>query len=102
VLRGEVDVFHLEGPGAEKRVDTRGARQAVGHTMALDPTPRLRGSTLRAGVAGAEVLRVNGESFHAILNQHPGLAREVIRTLAQKLRVERDGPDPAVPAGPAA
>ncbi len=97
VLRGEVRVFHVDAAGNERLVDTRREGHALGHTMALDPTPRVRTSTLRAGAAGADVLRVNGESFHDILNQHPGLTREVIRTLAQKLRAERDGSDLAGP-----
>jgi hypothetical protein len=83
LLAGEV-VF-LQGQGANERVIGReGAGSLIGEMAVLDPAPR--SATVRAGVDGMHVLRLNGEAFREVLNANPAIASGIIRTLAQRLR----------------
>jgi hypothetical protein len=84
LLTGEVEVLTRDELG-EKIVGTERAGGFIGELAVLDPAPR--SARLRAGKAGARVLRLDGEAFREAVDAEPSIAAQVIRTLAQRLRL---------------
>jgi hypothetical protein len=58
----------------------------IGELGVLDTLPRT--TTLRAGEAGARMLRLNGDDFRELLNSEPSIGAQLVRTLAQRIRQE--------------
>ena len=83
MLNGEVLI--VRGRGADEHViNVVGPGSLIGEMAVLDPAPR--SATVRAGVHGVHVLRLNGDAFRDVLNANPTIAAGIIRTLAQRLR----------------
>lgn len=84
LLAGEVEVLAKDDTG-EKVVSTEQAGGVLGELAVLDQAPR--SARLRAGKMGTRVLRLDGEAFREAVEAEPAIASQVIRTLAQRLRV---------------
>ncbi len=84
VLEGSVVVLHRVGTGEDFVLEQRSAGEIIGEIAVLDPAPRP--ATLRAGDAGARVLRLSGSAFRETLSADPAVASGVIRALAQRVR----------------
>ncbi len=97
LLAGEVEVLRRDG-GEERRVSGEKAGGVLGEMAVLDPAPRA--ATVRAGLEGARVLCLGGDTFREALSANPSVARGVIRALAQRLR--GTATRPAIPKTPAA
>jgi Cyclic nucleotide-binding domain/4Fe-4S binding domain len=85
LLQGGVEVLtrlndHDEVVGREK------AGGIIGELGVLDTLPRT--TTLRAGKAGARMLRLNGDDFRELLNSEASIGAQLVRTLAQRIRQE--------------
>ena len=84
---GEVEI--VKGVGAERKLLAREkAGGFIGELAVIEPAPR--SATVLAGADGVRVLRLNGEAFRAALNVDTGIATEVMRTLAQRLKQKNE------------
>lgn len=90
------DAFYLVIEGEVAAVRDRveafrvGAGDEVGALAVLDERPRV---FTVSTVGEAQLLRIGAEDFLYLLEQHPRLARGVIRHLARRVREGSDRPD---------
>jgi hypothetical protein len=84
LLQGEATILRSTDGDGGKVINTEKAGGLIGEMAILAPAPR--SATVRAGVNGTRVLRLDGSAFREALNAHPAIASEVIRTLADRLR----------------
>src|SRR5262249_61295713 len=83
LLEGSVLVSRRDG-SMRKTLECEKMCVLIGEMAVLDPAPR--SATVVAGKEGSRVLRLGGEAFRHALEVEPGIAGDVIRTLAQRLR----------------
>ena len=78
VVRGRVAIIK-----EAKTIAERGPKQCFGEMAILDEGPR---SATAVTQEDTELLRISGESFSELLDQHTELARGIIRVLLSYLR----------------
>ena len=83
LIAGDVEVFARAADG-ERLVGREQAGGFIGELAVLDPAPR--SARVRAGEAGAHVLRLDGEAFRHAVDEESSIATHVIRVLARRLR----------------
>jgi CRP/FNR family cyclic AMP-dependent transcriptional regulator len=82
VARGELDV-HIDGT----TIATATVGNVVGELAVLAPGPRSASVTTRAPTL---LLRLRREPFLELLDDHPGISRTLLITLARKLQTNAD------------
>ncbi len=82
VQEGEVDIL-VHG----KRIDTIGAGDCLGEIALIDHKPR---SATAVAKTDCKLVPVNERRFQFLVRQTPNFALEVMRTMADRLRLYRD------------
>lgn len=83
LVEGGVDIVKGEGEN-RKHLASEKAGGFIGELAVLDPAPR--SATVLAGPSGTRALCLSGEAFRSALNHDAGIAAEVMRTLAQRIK----------------
>jgi CRP/FNR family transcriptional regulator, cyclic AMP receptor protein len=83
VLRGTVKLTKVATTGREVLLELRGPGDIVGELGAIDAKPR---SANAVALGELEVLTVSHERFTAWASSNPGIARQLLLTIVQRLR----------------
>lgn len=87
VMSGRLKLLKTSLDGKEILVEIRGPGQILGELGAVDG--HLRSASARA-ISSVEVLAITVDSFSALLDSHPGLARAVLGSVVERLRESAD------------
>jgi CRP-like cAMP-binding protein len=83
ILKGKVRIYKISPSGNETSIDIFGEHDLLGEFAALDSEPR---STAAKAISSVSLLVMSQEHFLHHLNSTPGLAINLARLLAGKLR----------------
>ena len=83
ILKGKVRIYKISPSGNETSIDIFGQYDVLGEFAALDNEPR---STAATAISNVSLLVISQEHFLHHLNMTPGLAINLARLLAGKLR----------------
>lgn len=83
IVTGKVKLGHTAPDGRESLLAVLGPGEIVGELSVYDPGPRTATATVLAPSAFLELER---DVFLNLLDAHPGLSRQLLRSLAQRLR----------------
>ena len=83
IAAGKVKLGHAAPDGRESLLAVLGPGEIVGELSVYDPGPRTATATV---LAPSTFLELEHSKFLDLLQQHPGLSRQLLRSLAQRLR----------------
>ncbi len=83
IAAGKVKLGHAAPDGRESLLAVLGPGEIVGELSVYDPGPRTATATV---LAPSTFLELEHTKFLELLQQHPGLSRQLLRSLAQRLR----------------
>lgn len=83
IVSGKVKLGHAAADGRESLIAVLGPGEIVGELSVYDPGPRTAKATV---LAPSTLLELDNTRFLALLREHPSLARQLLRSLAQRLR----------------
>ncbi|AYD90715.1 Crp/Fnr family transcriptional regulator [Actinomyces sp. 2119] len=83
LLSGKVKLGHASVDGRENLLAVLGPGEIVGELTLFDPGPR---STTASAVAPTELLTLDHNQLMDFVESHPQLAKDMLRSLAQRLR----------------
>lgn len=83
IVSGKVKLGHAAPDGRESLLAVLGPGEIVGELSVYDPGPRTATATV---LAPSTFLELEHSKFLDLLQQHPGLSRQLLRSLAQRLR----------------
>ena len=93
IVTGKVKLGHTAPDGRESLLAVLGPGEIVGELSVYDPGPRTATATVLAPSAFLELERIGIVErdiplhvFLSLLEAHPGLSRQLLRSLAQRLR----------------
>ncbi|PWD52461.1 Crp/Fnr family transcriptional regulator [Serinibacter arcticus] len=83
IAAGKVKLGHAAPDGRESLLAVLGPGEIVGELSVYDPGPRTATATV---LAPSTFLELEHSKFLDLLQLHPGLSRQLLRSLAQRLR----------------
>ncbi|HCX86248.1 MAG TPA: Crp/Fnr family transcriptional regulator [Micrococcales bacterium] len=83
ILAGKVKLGHTAVDGRESLLAVLGPGEIVGELSVYDPGPRTATATI---LAPTTFLELEHTRFVRLLEEHPALGRQLLRSLAQRLR----------------
>lgn len=83
IVSGKVKLGHTAVDGRESLIAVLGPGEIVGELSVYDPGPRTATATV---LAPSTMLELDRARFLEVLSEHPNLARQLLRSLAQRLR----------------
>lgn len=83
LLSGKVKLGHASADGRENLLAVLGPGEMLGELTLFDPGPR---STTATAVAPTEMLTLEHNQLMTFIETHPKLAKDMLRSLAQRLR----------------
>jgi CRP/FNR family cyclic AMP-dependent transcriptional regulator len=83
IREGKVKVFMSDENGKEMLIDILGPGEIVGEVSSLDGQPR---TASVAAMANTQVAKISLQEFQRFLEENSGLALEIIRVLASRVR----------------
>lgn len=83
IVSGKVKLGHTAADGRESLIAVLGAGEIIGELSVYDPGTRAATATV---LAPSTLLELEHSRFVTLLDEHPALARELLQSLAQRLR----------------
>ncbi|WP_067779595.1 Crp/Fnr family transcriptional regulator [Actinomyces vulturis] len=83
LLTGKIKLGHTSADGRENLLAVLGPGEVVGELTLFDPGPR---STTATAVAPTDLLALEHGQLMNFIENHPALAKDMLRSLAQRLR----------------
>lgn len=83
IVNGKVKLGHAASDGRESLIAVLGAGEIVGELSVYDPGPRVATATV---LAPSTLLELPRARFLDLLDAHPALGRQLLQSLAQRLR----------------
>lgn len=83
LVDGKIKVGHTAADGRENLLAVLGPGELLGELTLFDPGPRSSSAT---AVASTRLLRLDHDDLMGYIDTRPGLAKQLLRSLAQRLR----------------
>ncbi len=84
VVQGEFQVLKSMGDGKPVPIAKIGSREFFGEMALFDHGPR--SATVKADSQGGLLLRLEGDAFHGLMAQHPGIPIAICAELSRRMR----------------